>query len=600
MSPAPVRYRIVPKDPDAHLFEVSCRVADPDPQGQRFALPAWIPGSYMIREFARHVVSIRACAGGGTVPLEKRDKHTWRAAAGVRGEIEVCCEVYAFDLSVRGAYLDRTQGFFNGTSVFLRPLGREERPCLVEILPPPGAVGSDWQVATTLPRPARTRGAARPWGFGLYRAQSYDELIDHPVQLGRFALARFEAGGVPHEVAISGRQDCDMDRLGRDLARICDQHIRLFEPRRRCPPFDRYLFLVNAVGEGYGGLEHRNSTALLCARADLRPAAGGAADEGYRRFLGLCSHEYFHAWNVKRIRPAGFERPDLGRENYTRQLWMFEGFTSYYDDLALVRAGVIALPEYLDLLGKTISSVRRGSGRLRQSVAESSFDAWIKYYRQDENAPNAVVSYYAKGALVALALDLTLRTRAAVQTNLDELMRALWRSHGVSGTGVPDGAIRRVAEELSGLDLRRFFARYVEGTDDPPLERLLRRFGIRLEWAAESDVPWLGAKTVAEDAELRLANVFDGGPARAAGLAPGDRLVAIDGLRIAPGNLERLLARRKPGDTANLHAFRRDELMVFRVKLAQAPKTVCKLGRPALQDAVARDLCRGWLGSGAG
>ncbi|MFA7667081.1 MAG: peptidase M61, partial [Burkholderiaceae bacterium] len=457
MPAAPIRYRIRPSDPDAHLFGVEMTIADPDPEGQRLALPAWIPGSYMIREFARHIVRIEARAGDAPVALTKLDKHTWRAER-CRGPLAVRYLVYAWDLSVRGAHLDRTHGFFNGTSVFLQALGHERRPCELVIDAPTHPACQGWRVATTLPE-----AGARRHGFGRYRAADYDELIDHPVELGRFTLFTFEAGGVPHEVAITGRHDTDGNRLTRDLEAICASQARLFEPASGKPPVDRYLFQVTAVGDGYGGLEHRASTALICRRSDLpHPAMEGVSD-GYRSFLGLCSHEYFHTWNVKRIKPAAFVDYDLRAEQYTRLLWVFEGFTSYYDDLTLVRSGVLDPGAYLKLLSGTISNVQRGPGRLLQSVTESSFDAWTRYYRQDENAPNAIVSYYTKGALVALCLDLTIRARSRGKRSLDDVMRLMWQRWGrdfyrlapEQRGGVAEDGLPALLAEATDLDLSR-------------------------------------------------------------------------------------------------------------------------------------------------
>lgn len=575
MKPAPIRYTIRPTSPEAHLFEVSCSVANPDPAGQCFALPAWIPGSYLIRDFARHIVSIRAEAGGKPVRLAKIDKHTWRAAALRKSEtLTVTCEIYAWDLSVRGAHLDPTHAFFNGTSVFLSPLGHEETPCLIDIQPPRGKAYADWRIATALEPAHGEKKAAKRHGFGLYRADSYDELIDHPVEMGNFTLATFKACGVTHEVAITGRHDCDLKRLTADLKRICEWQIRFFgEPA----PMSRYVFLVTAVGEGYGGLEHRASTALLCSRHDLPAPGMRAMTESYRTFLGLCSHEYFHTWNVKRIKPTSFTPYDLARENHTTLLWAFEGFTSYYDDLALLRCGAIELEDWLELTAKTISAVRRGPGRLRQTLAESSFDAWSKYYRPDENTPNEVVSYYAKGALVGLALDLTLRAGSKGRCSLDDVMRALWQRHGKTGVGVDDEDICLIAEELSGLKLQRFFADAVHGTRELPLKKLLAQFGIALSWEKDGEHPVLGIKTGNEGNEVKLLTVYAGSPAQAAGLSAGDTLLAIDGLRVTPTSLDKHLARHQAGERIAVHAFRRDELMTFDVRLAPAVTDKCKL-----------------------
>ncbi|THF58063.1 M61 family metallopeptidase [Pseudothauera rhizosphaerae] len=588
-----VHYAIRPARPAAHLFELSLTVAEPDPAGQRFSLPAWIPGSYMIREFARNIVAIRAETAGRAVALEKLDKHTWRAARVPAGAaLTLHYEVYAWDLSVRGAHLDRTHGFFNGTSVFLRVHGRDNAPCTVDIQPPAEPALADWRVITALPR-ARGKGAAKAHGFGLYHAADYDELIDHPVEMGRFTLASFEAGGVPHDFAITGRHDCDTARLTADLARICAWQVKLFGAPA---PMDYYAFLATVVGDGYGGLEHRASTALLASRADLPYPGMQGTSEGYRQFLGLCSHEYFHTWNVKRIKPAAFVPYDLAVENHTRLLWAFEGFTSYYDDLALVRSGVIGTDDYLALLGKTASNVLRTPGRLRQSVAESSFDAWTKYYRQDENAPNAIVSYYAKGALIALAVDLQLRAASGGGKSLDDVMRLLWQRFGQTGLGVPEDGIEAAVEEVGGKALARWLHRAVNGTDDLLLARLLKPFGI--VWKAEAAVaaPWLGAKLAGGNGEAKLASVFDGGPAQRAGLSAGDVLVALDGLKVSASGLDAMLARRRGGEHVDIHAFRRDELMRFEVELADAPADKVSLKTAARPSTAALRLRRGWLG----
>ncbi len=600
-----MRYRIVPQDPHAHLFEVSCAVPTPDPDGQRFRLPVWTPGSYLIREFARHFIGVRATGPDGPVAIAKETKDCWRAAP-CRGPLTVVATVYAYELSVRTAYLDASRAYFNGACVFLRPDGLQHAPCELHIDPPPGAAQRNWRVATTLPRVAVDEPA-----FGLYRAADYDELIDHPVEIADFSSATFEAGGVAHEVVVSGRHHGDLARLARDLALVCQWQIDFFgAPAGAPPPFDRYLFLIAVVGDGYGGLEHRASCSLLCRRDELPRAGATRVTDGYRHLLGLASHEYFHSWHVKRIQPAAFVPCDLAREAYTRELWAFEGFTSYYDDLALVRSRVIDDASYLELLGRTITAVLRTPGRHRQSVADSSFDAWIKYYRQDENTPNAVVSYYAKGALIGLALDLTLR---AAGSSLDALMRTLWQRYGRGGTGVPEGAIAGLASTLAGRDLGAFFARCVDGTDDPPLAELLNFVGVRLRLRAsrsgddrggtpaedDSDSArpraWLGAKA-AEAGELRLQYVFSGGPAERAGLAAGDVLVAVDGLRATRESIARLTTERDPGEVIEVHAFRRDELFAASVTLESAPADTCWLEIDTAADEPARSHRACWLG----
>lgn len=592
-------YAIRAADPAAHLFQVVCRVEKPDPEGQLFMLPAWIPGSYMIREFARHIVRITALAGDRKVALVKLDKHTWRAAP-VKGPLEVAYEVYGWDMSVRAAHLDQTHGFFNGTSVFLLPIGHEHMACRVDILPPEGDRYRNWRVATGL---TAARGTRR-MGFGSYVAADYDELIDCPVEMGEFELGRFDVLGVPHEVVVTGRvPKLDMERLTQDLARVCETQARMFEPRRPKLPFERYTFLVMAVDEGYGGLEHRNSTALVSRRDDLPFVGMKESTTGYRTFLGLASHEYFHCWNVKRIKPAAFVPYDLTRENPTRLLWAFEGFTSYYDDLMLRRSGLLSVTQYLDALAQTMTLVMQRPGRLKQSVADSSFDAWIKYYRQDENAPNSIVSYYQKGSLVGLALDLAIRAETGGRRSLDDVMRLLWKKWKDAGAGyegVGEDEIIAAAEEATGLVLAPLIAEWTEGTRDPDFATLLAPFGVEYTRCAALDAaPFalLGIKTATTGSECRVLNVFDGSPAQRAGLSANDVLIALGGLRCTPTSIDRLLARYATGDTVELTAFRRDELLRFEVKLATQPPPKFVLAAAAKASKAAQSLRAKWLGS---
>lgn len=577
-----LHYRIQPSRPEAHVFTVSLTLPQTQPEGQVLRMPAWIPGSYMIRDFARHVVSFDARAGDTALDWYKLDKDSWQLAP-CDGPVIVTIEVYAWDLSVRGAHLDTTHGYFNGTCVFLQPIGFEDQPVTVSIAAPEGASYATWQVATGL-----ERADAKPWGFGDYRAANYDELIDCPVEMGLFERVSFDACGVTHHMVFTGRFEADLERIARDLKPVCEAQIRLFgEPA----PFDDYLFMTLVTGDGYGGLEHRNSTSLMCSRNDLprRTDAAGSQRDAYRQFLGLCSHEYFHSWNIKRIKPAAFTPYDLTRENYTELLWAFEGITSYYDDLMLLRSGAISLNSYLELLGQIITRVARGSGSSRQTVTESSFDAWARFYKQDENAPNAIVSYYAKGALVALGLDLALRERTHGEKSLDDLMRVLWQRYGQTGEGVPENGIQAAAEGLIGAPMADFFEPALYGRDDLPLAQWLAPMGLKLNWRPAASHADMGGKPapvapvnlgirVADDAlGARIAVAHDQGAAMAAGLSAGDVIIAIDGVRVDARRLEDLLAGRQPGEVAEVHAFRRDELMRFRVTLQTGDATTAWL-----------------------
>lgn len=600
----PVHYAIRPVKPEAHLLEVTLTVAVPSPEGQRLSLPAWIPGSYMIRDFAKNIVTIDARCEDRPVALEKLDKQTWQAAP-CSSALELRYTVYAWDLSVRAAHLDTTHGYFNGTSVFLRVEGQDEQPCSVELQPPQGDRYRTWRVATTLP----TLDAAS-YGFGLYQAADYDELIDHPVEMSDFTLIEFEACGIPHAMVLTGKHYADIERLKRDLTRICEYHISLFGEA----PFERYLFQTMVVGNGYGGLEHRSSTSLLCSRDDLPRPGDESVSENYRGFLGLCSHEYFHSWNIKRIKPAAFLPYDLTQEVHTPLLWAFEGFTAYYDDISLARCGLIPADSYLELLGQTITRVIRGSGRLKQSVSESSFDTWTKFYKQDENGPNAIVSYYTKGSLVALALDLMLRSQSDGERSLDDVMRSLWQRYGKPHVGISPVQMEALIGEVAGIDLGDFFNKALRGTEDLPLAELFKLAGIayRLRTATSnsdkggkagkenSETPLaLGVRYGSDPLGAKLLNVFDGGAAQEAGLSAGDIVVAVDGLRATQENIEKLLGYNRSKENVKVHAFRRDELMEFIVPIRQAPLDTCYLIQDETANETQLSLRNGWLGAEA-
>jgi predicted metalloprotease with PDZ domain len=596
------QYRISPINPAAHIYEVTVTVAKPDSAGQEFAIPAWIPGSYMIRDYARHVIAIRAESDGREVALLKLDKSRWRAAATDRA-LTLILEIFAHDESVRGAHLDATHGFFNGTCVFPAVVGQESQRCDVEIVAPESPYGKDWRVATSM-----QRDGADEYGFGRYTAADYAELIDHPVECSALSIGEFEVGGIPHAIAIRGKTRVDMARLCRDLQRVCEQQLSFLGAPA---DLDRYLFLLNAPGSGYGGLEHRWSSALVCGRENLPTRGDEAVSKEYRTFLGLVSHEYFHLWNVKRMKPAAFTPYDLSQETHTGLLWVFEGITSYYDDLALVRSGMISVESYFELLGQTATRVLRGAGRRRQSVQESSFDAWTKFYKQDANAPNAIVSYYAKGALIALCLDLKLRKETAGSVSLDDVMHAAWQRWGESGEGMPEDGFEALCIELSGLDLQDFFNATVRGTGELPLDALLKTHGVDVELRRSAGADdkggknaedgtqlpvWLGANLVARNGKSIFVSIDNDGPAERAGVSPDDELVALDGLRVDIATFEKRSRRYRPQDKSTLTVFRGDELIELRMKWRAAPDDTCYLVSADETDDDVAARRAAWLG----
>lgn len=513
--PAGPHYRVEAADPSAHLFHVTLTV--PQPQaGQRVSLPAWIPGSYLVREFARHLQKLGARQDGRPVAIQQLDKATWQIDCVPSSPLVLTYEVYAFDNSVRTAWLDSQRGFFNGTSLCLRVHGVAQEAHELELVAP--RAFPHWEAATGL-EPLKTGKR----GFGTYLAADYDELVDCPVEMGPFHSAEFRACGVPHRVVVAGATaGFDADRLLADMQKICETQIRFWHDRKK-PPFKSYLFLLNAVDDGYGGLEHRNSTALICSRRDLPRVGDARMGEGYVTLLGLISHEYFHTWNVKRLRPADFAHYDYKQENYSSLLWFFEGFTSYYDDLLLRRAGLIDDATYLKLLTKTSNQVLQTPGREVQSVAQASFDAWVKYYRQDENTANATVSYYTKGALVALCFDLTLRLEG--HSNLDDVMRALWARCKAGPMAEADFAA--VLKELGGRAFTRELAGWVHGTRELPLKELLEAQGVTVMEEPAQLQQRLGVR-VTETQGVVLKNVLRGGAAEQAGFAANDEWVGVE------------------------------------------------------------------------
>ncbi len=555
-------------------------------------MPAWIRGSYLVRDFSKHVVRIEATRAGGRAVITRTDKNSFRVEPG-SGALSLRWWVYAYDESVRKAYLDSRRAFFNGSSLLFQPLGWRGG-YTVDI---PAPAEPSWKLATTL---KAVQLDAR--GFGRFAASDFEDLIDHPVEMSDFKRVDFTAAGTPHAFILSGRVDADGARLAQDAKKICETQLAMFGGE---PKLDQYLFLTRVVGHGYGGLEHRSSAALICSRTDLPRAGANGMPRDYRAFLGLVSHEYFHLWNVKRITAKTFLESTLAAEAYSRDLWHYEGVTSYYDDLLLLRAGLIDASSYLDLLAEAATRLERTPGRLHHTLADASFETWIKYYQPDENTPNATTNYYVKGALAALCLDLTLR--ALSDTSLDDVMRELWRRYGRTGLGVPEGGLETVAQEVSGLHLKPQFDAWLRSTIELPLIELLAGIGVKAERrAAISDADPGGRITgkplttnlglKLRGGELTVAHVFNNRPAERAGLAGGDVLVALDGYKLTPGNWAARNAALTVAREVPLHYFRGDELFEARITPEAALLDTWTF---ALAEADAPTLARRkkWLGT---
>ncbi len=600
-------YSIRVADVHAHVFaidiDIPAAALPAEGRPTLLRMPAWIPGSYMIREFARQISRIQA-----NTEFSQIDKDSWEFKV-PKSRLKISYEVYAFDTSVRGAYLDANRGFFNASCLCLEPIDIPKKPaCVVELVPPKKLTSfpqaSDWRVATALP-PLRVDSR----GFGRYRAENFDALIDQPVEMGLHLHTSFIAGGAEHHIIIAGMgslaPQVDLEKLCKDFKRIADEQIRLFDPQLGRAPMKGYWFLINTLGEGYGGLEHRDSTVLLCTRAELPLISGPAMARGdsaaYRGFLGLVSHEYFHTWNVKRIKPAAFVPYDTSRENYSRLLWIFEGFTSYYDDLVLLRTGLLSPEQYLGQLTRALSAVLRDPGAHRDTVADSSFNAWTRYYRQDENSPNTLVSYYVKGSLVALCLDLSIRIRTKGKKSLDHVMRLLWKRYGqnfyTSATpqGLPEDGFAALVEEATGLDLSQEIQDWAYDASPLPCSSLLDKFGVNTSYRSEA---WaaLGAKLNVRNGEMKLATVYLGGAAHLAGLSAGDILLAVGGFRATEAMLQTQLEQRA-GKSLRVHAFRHDQLLELTLQVPSStaiPNHKVELKWADKPRASARKLSEPW------
>jgi predicted metalloprotease with PDZ domain len=534
---AVVHYCIEAADLHAHLWRVKMTIDLPATQ-QILSLPAWIPGSYMVREFSKHLQRLECKQSQRKLQVDQLDKASWAVACDDQSALEVSYEVYALDNSVRSAWLDSSRGFFNPTSLCLMAQGLTDKPHTLELRK--HSSSKHWRVATGLPSIKTDKQ-----GFGLYGAPDYDALADCPIEMGEFWSGEFLACGVKHRLVVAGAMPSfDSARLLKDTQKICETHLQFWHQEglnssknlASKTPFSSYVFLLNAVDDNYGGLEHRNSTALIAARKDLPRVGDTKTSEGYITLLGLISHEYFHTWNVKRLRPVEFTRYDYTQENYTHLLWFFEGFTSYYDDLLLRRSGLIDDVGYFKLLTKTMNQVFQTPGRLVQSVAQASMDAWVKYYRQDENTPNATVSYYTKGALVAACLDLSLRQSTTV--TLDHIMRGLWVRCKAGPMQEED--LLAVLLEKTDRSWTKEIKAWVHTTKDLPIKELLVKQQLQVLEEPAQMAQRLGVRTVDSNGAVHIKVVLRGGAAEAAGLCAGDEWLGIEVGNRADGDAWRI------------------------------------------------------------
>jgi predicted metalloprotease with PDZ domain len=598
-SPPDISYTIAMPRPHTHLFdvEVAIKQASNAPDRQQLVMPVWTPGSYLVREFERHVQDFNATdAAGQPLKWEKINKDTWRVKTNGAHEWRATYRVYANELSVRTSELNSSHAFWNNANLLMYPDGYLKAPSTVHVLAP-----DVWKVATGLPAVSGQRNT--------FRAENFDILYDSPFEASNFKTVVFNVKGVPHRIVIDGEGNYNPEAMRRDVQKIVETEANLMGEI----PYHDYTFILHLREEGGGGLEHLNSAALGFPRFGFGTGQGTRAtssgpnttaevDRDYRNFLSLVAHEFFHLWNVKRIRPDALGPFDYTQENYTKNLWVAEGITDYYADVALRRAGLISEDDFLDAAARSFQGLQNTPGRLVQSAEEASFDAWIKYYRQDENSINSQVSYYDKGAILGLLLDLEIRKRSDGRKSLDDVMRYLYTEFFKKDRNYTPADFQKTAELMAGSSLEEFFARYVRGKDELDYNAALAAAGLTLDRGVTMvngkpvERAVLGAELEQNQDRLLVKNVRAGAPAYEQGLNAGDQIVAMDNMRVTRDSLIARLAQKKPGDLINLTIFRFDDLSTLLIKLGARTEGTYSIKPLPTQTEQQKQIYRAWLG----
>lgn len=564
-----IHYSIAMPEPESHLFEVTLRVEGWKLPTLDLKMPVWTPGSYLVREYSRHLQNFRS-----ELPWQKLAKNHYRIETRGKETIELRYQIFANELTVRTNHLDENHGYFNGAALFFYIPGFEKQPIRVTIAPP----RADWKVVTALSEV----------GTNTFEAKDFDTLIDSPFEIGQHQIYAFEVLGKPHQFVVWGGGKLDIDRIIEDTRKVIEVEAELFGGL----PYDRYFFLLHLTANSFGGLEHKDCCSLIYSRLGFR------AKEKYDRFIQLVAHEFFHLWNVKRIRPKALEVFDYEGENYTPSLWFSEGTTSFYDLAFPYRAGIYDAKTYLNALGQEISRYLMTPGRLVQPLSESSFDAWIKLYRPDANSANSQISYYLKGEMVTLLLDLAIRIKHQNQRSFDDVMRLMWQQFGKDEIGFTPEQLKTTIESITEFDLTNFFDRYLHGIEELPFDEYLAGFGLRLKSNADSSnlSPLTGMTVKSEGGREMVKFVEAGSPAQKAAIDPGDEILAIDGLRVNSGQFDERLKDYQPGDTIVISVFHGDELKQRSLTLGQPRATSYAISAIENPSAIQQRNFEQWLG----
>jgi predicted metalloprotease with PDZ domain len=582
--------------PHTHLFEIDVaikRTADA-PQEELLVMPVWTPGSYLIREFARNVQDFAAStAANQPLKWEKTNKNTWRVVTNGARDWHATYRVYANELSVRTSELNSAHAFWNNANLLMYLEGFLNSPSTVHVLAP-----DVWKVATGLPAVLGQKN--------IFRAENFDVLYDSPFEASNFKTLVFNVKGIPHRIVIDGEGNYDPERMRRDVQKIVETQVEVMGGEI---PYRDYTFILHLRANAGGGLEHLNSTALGYPRFGFKiqtgdratsasPAATTTPERDYRGFLSLVSHEFFHLWNVKRIRPDALGPFDYTKENYTKLLWVAEGITDYYADLLVRRAGLITENEYLTATARAIQTLQNTPGRKEQTVEDSSFDTWIKFYRQDENSINSQVSYYDKGAILGLLLDLEIRQRSKNGKSLDDVLRYLYVEFFKKNRNYTPADFQKACELMAGSSLEDFFNRYVRGTEELNYSVALEAAGLRLDTMGTGtgdEKVYFGADVAQEEDRLIVRRVYAGSPAYEQGLNAGDQIVALDNMRVTRDFFNARLAEKKPGDLINLTIFRFDDLSTLLIKLAERREGTYRIVPLPSQTEAQKRVYKSWL-----
>lgn len=602
-----IQYSVAMPNPESHLFEVTLRVQGWSEPVLDLKMPVWTPGSYLVREYARHLQDFSSQADARTLPWRKQSKNHWQIDTNSVSDITVFYRIFANELTVRTNHLDSTHGYFNPAALCFFLPGFERNCYQVTVVPPE----PEWRTVTTLP-PVSGQNLT-------FAAADFDTLVDSPFEIGCHDAYDFEVMGKAHQLVVWGKGNLEPDRAIRDIQKVIEVEAQMFGGL----PYERYVFLLHLSGSGFGGLEHKDSCTLNYSRFGFR------AKEKYERFIQLVAHEFFHLWNVKRIRPKALEVFDYEQENYTPSLWFCEGTTSYYDLVIPFRAGIYSVKGYFQNLAKEITRLQATPGRKVQPASESSWDAWIKLYRRDANSDNSQISYYLKGEVVSFLLDLLIRAKHGNARSLDDVMRLMWQQFGghaaenddfalKSGTeaqaahmtsngklnshsptaeiGFTPEQLQSAIESVAEMDLSDFFARYVDGTEELPYDKYLQPFGLQILVDQTDQTPLIGWTLGAENGRQMVKFVEAGSPAQLAGIDAGDELLAIAGFRVNAEQAGERLKDYQPGDTLEVTVFHQDELRTCSVILA-GPRpgrySIVPVDRPS---AIQKQNFMGWLG----